>query len=323
MMTKREMMTNPWQNITKPLNSNSYSAILVDKDSILKFYWAKDFKENKIFLLQLSKQVQKIKNIDELLGIKIVFENINDIQQLSFVLSDTSNDDIFYLICSDLLEKTKNIKDEQKAVEILLHRLDSWRKFLKSKKKILDKRGVIGLIGELYFLKNELFPKFGIIDSVNFWQAPLQEKQDFIIHDMAIEVKTRGTQNKITISSFEQLNSKLEKLYLYVITITESNIKIDGSINVTSFINELKRDIAKEDIELLLEFEKQLLAYGYVNSPIFEDFYLFIGESLIYKVIDDFPRIRKIDIGIEQLTYKINLDICKKFEVNNIQFKEQ
>jgi hypothetical protein len=73
-------MTNLWQNITKPIDSNSHSTILVDQDSIIKFYWTKDFKENKIFLLQLLKHVQKIKNIDELLGIKIVFTNINNIQ---------------------------------------------------------------------------------------------------------------------------------------------------------------------------------------------------------------------------------------------------
>lgn len=314
-------MTNPWQNLIKPLRNGNYSAILANKDSVLKFYWAVDFYENKIFLLQLSQEVQKIKNIEEILGIRIVFNVLNGTQQLSFILIDLANEDIFYLICSDLLEKTKNIENEQKAIEVLLYRLDSWRKFLKSKRKILDKRGVIGLIGELCFLKNELFPKFGIRECLSFWQAPLREKQDFIVHNIAIEVKTRGTQNKITISSFEQLNSELENLYLYVLTITESSEILDNSINVLEFIDDLKKQIAGEDIELLLEFERLLLEYGYTHLSSLENFTIFIGEHTIYKVTDDFPKINILPFGVEQLVYKINLDTCEKFENLTIEYK--
>lgn len=314
-------MTNPWQNLIKPLRNGSYSAILANKDSVLKFYWAIDFYENKIFLLQLSQEVQKIKNIEEILGIKIVFDVVNGTQQLSFILSDLANEDIFYLICSDLLEKTKSIENEQKAIEVLLYRLDSWRKFLKSKRKALDKRGIIGLVGELYFLKKELFPKFGIKESLSFWQAPLQEKQDFIVHNSAIEVKTRGTQNKITISSFEQLNSELENLYLYVLTITQSSEILDNSINVFEFIDNLKKQIVSEDIELLLEFERLLLEYGYIHLPSLENFTIFVGQHTVYKVIDDFPKISILPLGVEQLVYRINLDICEKFEKLAIEYK--
>lgn len=314
-------MTNPWKNLIKPLRNGNYSAILANKDSVLKFYWAVDFYENKIFLLQLSQEVQKIKNIEEILGIKIVFDVLNGTQQLAFILSDLANEDIFYLICSDLLEKTKSIEHEQKAIEVLLYRLDSWRKFLKSKRKVLDKRGVLGLVGELCFLKNELFPKFGTKESLSFWQAPLQEKQDFIVHNTAIEVKTRGTQNKITISSFEQLNSELENLYLYVLTITESSKILDNSINVLEFIDDLKKQIAGEDIELLLEFERLLLEYGYTHLSSLENFTIFIGQHTIYKVTDDFPKISILPLGVEQLVYKINLDICEKFEKLAIEYK--
>lgn len=313
-------MNNPWNNLKKPVNSQSYTAILCNKDSILRFYWAKDFYENKIFLLQLSDNIQEIKKLDDILGIKIIFEKINNIQQLSFVLTDTGNDDMFYLICKDLLEKTKNLVDEQKAIDVLLNRIDSWRKFLKSKRKILDKRGLIGLLAELYFLKNELFPKFGIKQSLNFWKAPAQEKQDFIVHNIAIEIKTKNTQNKITISSFEQLNSELENLYIYVITITESSQNILNSINVLQYIKNIKKQIAAQDIELLIKFEKLLFEYGYFNNPDFEELYFFIGEKSIYKVENDFPKISSIQSGIESLTYKINLDSCQKYEVVNIQY---
>lgn len=314
------MMNNPWNNLKKPINSHSYSAILCDKDSVLKFYWAKDFYENKIFLLQLSDNFQKIKNLDDILGIKIIFEKINNIQQVSFVLTDIGNDDMFYLICNDLLERTKNLVDEQKAIDILFNRLDSWRKFLKSKRKIFDKRGLIGLIAELYFLKNELFPKFGIKQSLDFWKAPIQEKQDFIIHDIAIEIKTKSTQNKITISSFEQLNTELNNLYIYVVTITESSQSILNSINALQYIENIKREIATQDIESLLEFEKLLFEYGYFNNPEFEQLSFFIGEKSIYKVENDFPKISSIQSGIESLTYKINLDSCQKYKVINIEY---
>lgn len=313
-------MNNTWDNLKKPINSHSYSAILCDKELVLKFYWAKDFYENKIFLLQLSDNIQEIKKLDDILGIKIIFEKINNTQQLSFVLTDIGNDDMFYLICNDLLEKTRNLTDEQKAINVLLNRLDGWRRFLKSKRKVLDKRGLIGLIAELYFLKNELFLKFGIKQSLNFWKAPIQEKQDFIVHDIAIEIKTKSTQNKITISSFEQLNTELNNLYIYVVTITESSQSILNSINALQYIENIKREIATQDIESLLEFEKLLFEYGYFNNPECEQLYFFIGEKSIYKVENDFPKISSIQSGIESLTYKINLDSCQKYEVANIKY---
>jgi len=313
-------MNNPWNNLKKPINFHSYSAILCDKDSVLRFYWAKDFYENKIFLLQLSDNTQEIKEFDDILGIKIIFEKINNMQQLSFVLTDIGNDDMFYLICNDLLEKTRNLIEEQNAIDVLLNRLDGWKKFLKSKRKVLDKRGLIGLIAELYFLKNELFPKFGVEQSLNFWKAPIQEKQDFIVHDTAIEIKTKSTQNKITISSFEQLNTELNNLYIYVLTVAESSQNIINSINILQYIENIKREIANYDIESLLEFEKLLFEYGYFNNPEFEKLYFFIGEKSVYKVENDFPKISHIFLGIESLTYKINLDNCKNYEVETIKY---
>lgn len=312
------MMINPWNKLKKPNNSQSYSAILCEKNSILRFYWAKDYYDNKIFLLQLKENINSIKNIDDILGIKIILEKINNFQQLSFILTDTANDDIFYLICNDLLEKTQNIANEEKAINILLHRLDSWRKFLKSRKKILDKRGLVGLLAELYFLKNELFPKFGIKQSLSFWRAPYQEKQDFIIHDNAVEIKTKGSQNKITISSFEQLNTELNNLFIYVLTVTDSSSSIPNSLNILEYIENIKREIAIVDVESSFEFEKLLLEYGYLNNPEFEKLYFFVGEKSLYKVEEDFPKISNIPLGIDNLTYKIDLNSCIKFQVKKI-----
>ena len=314
------MMNNPWNNLKKPLNSQSYTAILCDKNSILRFYWAKDFDENKIFLLQLSNKIEKIRKLDEIAGIKIVFQTNNNVQQLLFVLADTTKEDIFYMICSDLLQYIKFVKYEQRAVDAMFSRLNSWRKFLKSNKKILDKRQLMGLIAELYFLKMELFPLFGVKKSLSYWEAPEREKQDFIVDNCAIEIKTKNTQNRVTISSFEQLNSHLEKLYLYVLTVSESNQKLEGSTGFISFLKTLREEISSSDDDIV-EFERKLLEYGYVYNESYDDFYVYIGDFYIYEVKDGFPRIESIKSGIENLTYKINLDTCEEFKVNEINLK--
>lgn len=311
------VQTNPWENLIKPQNRFNLTALLADASSVLKFYWAINFENSKLFLLQLSEHIEIKNKSYELAGIDITIEATNGKQHFILSLKDNSSLDIFYIICNDLLQFTKHLNDEQNAVDFMLKRIEKWHYFLKSKRKTLDKRQLLGLVSELYFMKNELFPKFGIKTALSFWQAPLQEKQDFILHDTAIEIKTKSTQNKITISSFEQLNSNLQNLFLYVLTVTESDSNLPHAISAMNFIDELKKEFANEDIALLLEFEELLFSYGYTNNPMYKEFYILIGENEFYKVTDEFPKISSISQGIESLSYKINLEVCKPFKIEN------
>ncbi len=304
------MKTNPWKKIAKPYKN--LNAILADKENSLKFFWAKDSIGNSIFLLHTKLDVIKTERIPKLNGIKVTLSKIEKTYQLILTLISKDDKDIFYTLCIDLLNSTKGVYDENIAIGILLKRLKKWQYFLKQSRNPIDKKQLKGLIGELFFLKKYLLKNFNVDEALNFWKAPLQSVQDFELNNMAIEVKTKSSMNAITISSYEQLFTTLDELYLFVLTLTESTQKDKESFTVYDLIKEIRKLIGLEYID---KFNHLLLLYGFLELSEYKELYFKISTDEFYKVIDGFPRISEVPQSIENLTYRVNLDACKDFLV--------
>jgi len=130
---------------------------------------------------------------------------------------------------------------------------------------------------------------------------------------MVIEVKTKSSINNITISSYEQLFSELNHLYLFVITITESIKNTNESLNIYDIIYNIKELIGLDNLSLIENFNNLLMQYGFIELSEYEDLYFIISSDEFYNVTDDFPKIVEVPRGVEKLTYKINLDTYKNF----------
>ena len=304
------MKTNPWSQILRP--SKNLNAILADKDNTLEFFWAKDAVGNFLLILQTDLDVVQTDKIPKLNGIKVILGQMDKTYQLILTLISKEDKDIFYTLCMDLLDSTKNIKDENIAIDVLLKRLEKWQYFLKQSRKLVDKKQLKGLIGELYFIKKYLLKNFEVDEALNFWKAPLQSVQDFELNSMAIEVKTKASINAITISSYEQLFTTLDKLYLFVLTITDSTKKDKNSFNIYDLIEDIKESIGLEYVD---RFNHLLLLYGFLGLSEHKEFYFKISTDEFYEIVDGFPRISEIPSSIENLTYRVNLDACKDFLV--------
>lgn len=315
------MKNNPWDNIKKPSTDISINAILADTKNKLEFYWAKDTYDNLIFMLQTKQKTIIEHNIPKINGINISLRTINKDNQLILTLINNSDKDMFYTLCVDLLQSTKDLMDEILTVKTILKRLEKWQYFLKNNKSIIDKKQLQGLIGELYLIKKHLLQNFNVADTLNFWKAPLQSVQDFEIDNMAVEVKTKSSVNSITISSYEQLFTELDNLYLYVITINESSKNKENSFNVFDLIEEIRKLIRDENLLLVDNFNSLLLQYGFIELSEYEDLYFKIIADEFYLVEESFPRVLDVPVGVEKLTYKINLDSCKEFLINKNIFK--
>lgn len=307
------MKTNPWNKIEKPYKN--LNAILADKYNFLEFFWAKDSIGNFIFLLHTKLDILQAQKVPKLNGIKISIGQIDKTYQLVLTLTSKEDKDIFYSLCLDLLKSTKNINDESLAIKSILKRLEKWQYFLKSGRKIIDKKQLKGLIGELYLIKKYLLAEYKAKDVLEFWKAPLQSVQDFELNNMTIEVKTKSSVNSITISSYEQLFTQLDYLYLFVVTLSESTKNISQSFNIYDMIDEIRELIGLDNLLLIENFDNLLMHYGFVELIEYEDLYFIISFDEFYKVTDNFPKIIDIPNGIEKLNYKINLDTCKKFLV--------
>ena len=68
----------------------------------------------------------------------------------------------------------------------------------------------MGLIGELLFLKNILFEKYGIEKSIEGWSGQDRTRKDFSYEDKWYEAKAISfNKDTVAISSLEQLDSEI------------------------------------------------------------------------------------------------------------------
>ena len=307
------MKINPWNNIERSESSIQLSGILADKNHLLEFYWAKDSFGNLLFVLNAASEIIVNSKIPQLNGIEIGIGKYGMNNRLVFTLASKEDKDMFYVLCIDLIESTKSMKDEEYTIKIIFKRLEQWQYFLKSRRKVIDKRELKGLIGELIFLKNYLLKNYDIEDALTFWRAPLQSVQDFEFSSFAVEVKTKSSVNSITISSYEQLFSELDYLFLYVLTLNDSANKTPEAFNVYDIIDEIRDCIKIKSSMMAEKFNNLLMHYGFIELEEYREYYFLFITDEFYEVTEKFPKISVLPDGVENLKYRINLDKCKSF----------
>lgn len=311
------MKNNPWDEIEDSTNKIDFNAIIADKESVLDFYWAKDYYGQLLFILHTNSDIIINEKIPKLNGLTINVGSLKEKKQLVLTLQDISNADLFYIICSDLINTTKQLNDELIAIKKILKRLSQWQYFLKNNNKQIDKNQLKGLIGELHLFK-KLLTNFSIDEVLNFWKAPLGSVHDFELLNSTLEVKTKSSVNSITISSFEQMFSELENLFLFVVTLNESSKTSLDSFNIYDLIFDIKKLINFDDIDSCERLDNLLFAYGFIELEEYKELYFSIIHDEIYHVCDDFPRIMSKPNGVDDLTYKINLEKCKDYIVVDV-----
>lgn len=309
------MKNDPWSNIHPSSTDNMLNGILADKSNILEFYWAKDTFGNLLFVLSASSKIIPNAKIPKLHGININIGKHERNNQLIFALEAKEYRDKFYTLCMDLVSSTKELHDEKYAVNTVLHRLDKWQHFLKNSRKIIDKRQLKGLAGELLFLKDYLLEKYNAEEALIFWKAPLQSVHDFEFDNFSVEVKTKSSVNSINISSYEQLFSELDHLLLYIATLSDSTLKTPKAFNIYTLIDDIKNAIS--DTALEERFENLLMQYGFIGLEEYRDYWFLFVSDEFYEVKEGFPRIINLPVGIENLTYRVNLEKCKAFKANS------
>ena len=307
------MKSNPWNNIERSESNIRLNGILADKSHLLEFYWAKDSFGNLLFVLNAASEIIINSKIPQLNSIEISIGKNDRNNQLVFTLASKEDKDMFHTLCNDLIESTKDMKDEEYAIKTILKRLEKWQYFLKSRRKIIDKRQLKGLIGELLFLEHYLLKNYDVEDALTFWRAPLQSVQDFEFSSFAVEVKTKSSVNSITISVYEQLFSELDHLLLYVATLNESTEKTPEAFNIYDLINEIQDDIKAKNSILEEKFNNLLMHYGFIELEEYREYYFLFITDEFYEVTEDFPKISTLPDGVESLNYRINLDKCKAF----------
>lgn len=233
---------------------------------------------------------------------------------LRFSLENTELLEYFCTFCQDLLDSTVNLKIDDIAYKTLSSRYFAWKKLFKPHSGSLSDTEIIGLIGELLFMKEYMIPQWGISKSLESWMGPERTHKDFSTEGEWYEIKAINTgKETVRISSIEQLDGNNDG-YLAVYCLEKMSPSFSG-IKLNTLVSELMNTMGSPiNRETLLS---KLSLYNFDFSPEYDNFvYSKVGFSL-YKVTEHFPRLCRssVPMSISKVQYDIVLSEIEEFKV--------
>ena len=315
------MSENPWLAIEPPSVADSFRARRVDARLAWNFFWARDADSKVLLTLRHADDAAPTMPLPRLRGIDVALppSDSNGERILAIRLLDSSQQDIFFTLCQDIVSAATREESEAEAVSISLMRTWRWHRLLQGKgNDRLSPREQKGLIGELLALEGHLLPKIGSSVAVSAWLGPLGSSKDFEIARLAVEVKARrgGAEPYVAITSEHQLDdSGIDALFLYVVDLDEAPQDSENSLTVQSVAERIRDRILAEDPIAAGVFETRLLAAGLNPEDDYSDYRWLEGDNRFYAVSGKFPRIvaRDIRSGVSRVRYSIALADCQPF----------
>lgn len=251
--------------------------------------------------------------------VKVVGNSMLEIKQvktakynsLLFCFNSADNLSLFYNFCEDIINQTANYNGTDGYVEII-NRYNQWKKMFYGSSKLLTENEVIGLIGELMFLKNYAFKKYGTTIGLNGWSGPEPTHKDFSFDNSWYEIKTINSfKNSVNISSIEQLDSENEgRLIVYSLEKMSPSFR---GITLNALVQKIMGLLTLDtDRDIFVEKLKQV---GYSYSEVYDNYvYNYVCKDS-YIVSSDFPRLKAADlpVGIGKIQYELLISLIAKF----------
>lgn len=286
----------------------------VDTDHILELYIGLDEKGRKSIEMRSEFNPRKVK------GTSAIEVNQYDNQKyktIRFSLTDEEISGLFYTFCDDLIEQTRGLIDEKGGYNAIVVRFHQWKKmFVSSKKDFLNETQIMGLIGELLFLKEQLSKRIGLVEALRSWSGQELTHKDFSYGDTWTEVKAIGRSSQtVHISSLEQLDSEHDG-ELAVYALEKMSTEYNG-ITLNKLIVDIRNlYIDSDDRDL---FMSKVALQGYEYHDYYDDFVFELIYSKNFRVSDDFPKLIPGDVpeAILKATYDIDLNKITEFEIKN------
>lgn len=226
---------------------------------------------------------------------------------IRFSLKDDEVSGLFYKFCEDITEQTRGLANEKDGYKAITNRFFQWKKmFVASRNAVLTEPAIMGLIGELLFLKDDLSVRIGLSAALRSWSGQELTRKDFSIDDSWFEIKTISRGNPcVRISSLEQLSSDHEG-ELVVYALEKMSAEYNG-ITLNKLVLEiLKMFSSQEDKDL---FMTKVSIQGYEYNNYYDDFVFELSSKTRYVVNKDFPKLTSADVprAITKVSYDILL----------------
>jgi hypothetical protein len=302
-----------------------------------------DFKKAGRAKIQVSEEFFFTLDVNSLPGLLIVTTDIKKIDKdiipnckgwtieildnmIVMSLKKKEYNDFFKDIINLILTKislNKIFKEE--CINFFFNNLLSAKNFFDSDDlpKYLTEEKETGLFGELIILNCLINKKYLDQEVLKYWTGPSQ-KHDFTTPNLLLETKTtKNYGNKIIhTSSNDQISPIFEKpLYLSLVQI-ENN---PSGNTLTDLIDEIAKKFEKKSDILKNDFFIKLRQTGYYefHKGYYKSKYL-LRDYNFYFISKDFPHIKDLNepeqIFDLSITYKINLEKCEEFRINEEEF---
>ena len=236
-----------------------------------------------------------------------------DFNTLIFSLLDSAAETVFLRFCEDIVDLTATIVDASTCYRLIRDRYLLWKRlFVNARRELLSESQILGLIGELLFLKDYVVQHYGLRDGLYSWSGPESTHKDFSCGNDWYEVKTT-TNNTVKISSLEQLDS--ESAGTLVIYSMEKMSPQYNGIKLNELVAKVK-GLLQQEAELYDAFVDLLANLGYSIRDEYDNYVYQKRELSFYTVDGDFPRIARSDVSpaIVKGTYDLDIPQLSPFK---------
>lgn len=284
----------------------------VDRDHILEIHIGLDEKSRKSIELRSNFIPQKVTGTS---AIEVSQYRKTEYNTIRFSLSDDEISGLFYTFCEDLIEQTRCLKDKNEGYQAIINRFYQWKKlFVAPKKLYLTEPEIMGLIGEILFLRSDLANAIGLSDALKSWSGQELTHKDFSYKNSWFEVKTinRGSQT-VKISSLEQLDGEANgELVVYVL---EKMSEAYNGITLNRLVIETQAMFGSQEEKE--DFLAKVALQGYEYSNYYDDFVYELCSMIKYMISSTFPKLTRQNIpdAIRKVSYELSLIDIAQFEI--------
>ena len=295
----------PTPNTTK---EHSYSAVVIKGFESHRI--AKDFKENPCILISVTQRSQSFKisrqklynlSITHNLVCEIYVKGKREEHNFSVILYSGNDDDLkkyFLKVCEILLPSLGKSPDNKKITHTVNKFIELFKVLKEPPKKTLQ-----GLWSELFLIHQSNNPK----ELVKAWHTISEEKYDFSVENLRIEVKSSSTRNRTHYFGLEQLVAP-SKCELYIASLFVEILASGKSIE--DLLNEIIERLG-ENFELIekLNFVTYSTLGGSVDKikNVFYDYQL-AKDSLQFYNSNDIPKIKIVPDNVFDVRFKSSID---------------
>lgn len=317
------MVESDWRDIPPAPDSRADNVRRASTTHPLDFYRGRNHVGQYIFVLNADDGCRELPKPPKLNGIDASVESRpSDGARLVLTLEDPNQFDIFGALCGHLLDATADHARGANGPGLLmvLRRLADWHNMLRRRRdELLTSEEVIGLVGELLFLRDQVMPRAGVSGGVAAWRGAHRDEQDFAFGAWQIEVKTQlsTSDHRLLISSEAQLDTAGSRLLLCHQTIARAPAG-GGAVSLNALISHLTQETTTAGPGVVEQFEMALEACRYTKRAEYDEAEWLLTDRRLFEVRDAFPRLTPgmLPAGVHAVSYAILLSACKGFAVD-------